>query len=505
MAAPWVAALAVALVVAAVFAPAADLGFVNWDDDVYIYKNAELAPVSPAYIAQAFTVVSASNYHPLTMISYSMDRALWGEGPRGYHITNIALHALNTAIVLLLVWWMAGIASPSIAPGARLIVAIAAALIFGAHPLRVESVAWVSERKDMLYAMFYLASIAAYVQFSEGGGVRYFALSIAAFALSLLSKPMAVSLPLVLLLIDYYPYGRGAGVRPIYIITKLPYFALAAASAVLTIMLQERATSSVQQIYAHERALNALKAVALYMRNFIWPAELAPLYPLRVPVRFSAWEYAFAALAIVITIYCVMRWRARGNPRLVPAMWAWFMVSILPVIGIVQVGQQYAADRYTYLPMLGPAIIVAAGIGWAISRTSRTWAVAIVMIVTLVMGALAMKTRDQIEIWRSSKSLWSHELRLYPYQQLAFYKMGHAHQSEGDLRKAIEYFTLAIQLDPRDSASHLSRGVAYFLVGSYASARVDLDKALALRPGERNAIYYKSMADKALGEAQHGR
>ena len=357
------AALSVALLVVIVYCPVLRNGFVGWDDDIYVYQNPRLRSLTLPALLGTFTSVHASgNWHPLTELSHAADCALWGMNARGHHLTSLLLHGLNAGLVVALALALARARSAE--RHARTIVAaIAAGLLWGLHPLRVESAAWVSERKDLLCASFYLVALLYYLRYARKIGEeaahkkRFYLGALACFLLALLSKPMAVSLPLVMLILDAYPmerFGRGWPWR--LLAEKLPFLALAAASAVITLKAQ-RAGGAFRALHGlplGTKLLVATRATVSYLGKTFWPSDLLPLYSYPQDVSWASWRFGVPLLVLALLVAACV-WLARRNGAWL-ATFLCYLIALLPAIGIVQVGPQAMADRYTYLPAIALTI-----------------------------------------------------------------------------------------------------------------------------------------------------
>ena len=380
-------AAGVALLTFLVYCPALLNGFVNWDDDLYVYGNPHILSLKPAFFAWAFTDLSAGFWHPLTWISYGVDYALWGLNPLGYHLTAILLHALNTALVVLVTGALLDAARrrrvASTFPDNHnpWVVAGITGLLFGLHPLHVESVAWVSERKDLLCALFFLLSLIAYVNYAvlKTGGQerrpfpgfprsRWYFIAFLLFICALSAKTMAVSLPLVLIILDWYPLGRirTAGDSVTLLLEKIPFVLGTLVIAVISIMAQKSigALELMESKPFGTRLLVACKALATYLWKMLIPVDLLPFYPYPQQVSLLSADYLLSVLVVVgVTAGCIF---AAEKRKVLTASWLYFLVTLLPVLGFVQVGIYAMADRFTYLPTLGPFLLM--GLGAAMIR-----------------------------------------------------------------------------------------------------------------------------------------
>jgi tetratricopeptide (TPR) repeat protein len=520
-------AAAVALAAFLVYLPALPNEFVNWDDDIYIYDNPQIRSLDASFFRWAFLGFHISNWHPLTWISHAVDYAFWGLNPLGHHLTSIILHAINTALVILLAVKLLETARErSTGNGAAsflndrtvMIAAGVTGLLFGIHPVHVESVAWVSERKDLLCALFFLLSIMAYTKYavsqqtaagsrqSEGEGKdeirgkniftdKHYLLALGFFILALMSKPMAVSLPVVLLILDWYPFDRvrswktlrSAGVE------KLPFFALGFASAILTVLAQKTggAMMAMDVVPLSTRTLIAAGSLIAYLGKMLLPIDLIPFYP--YPTEVSLFSFAsLSTIGIMIGITLASAAIVK-NQRVWLTTWVYYVVTLLPVLGIVQAGGQAMADRYTYLPSLGPFLIIgiiAAVVSERAGRAKQRGLVAVSFAAALfVLVALFSLTIRQISVWRTSLDLWNDVITKEPQRApLAYYNRGQVFVSRGQLGKAIEDYSMAITLNPSYHEAFYNRGLALEKSGHPDRAVEDYERAIALNPSNYQAF-----------------
>ena len=372
--------------------------FVNFDDGAYVYRNFDVAHgISFDGVKWAFTNVVAANWHPLTMLSHMLDCRLYGVTPGGHHFTNVLLHTIAVIALFLTLNWMTGALWRS---------AFVAA-VFAIHPLHVESVAWVAERKDVLSGVFFMLSIAAYVYYTRSRTLARYALMSILFAAGLMAKPMLVTLPLVFLLLDYWPLRRLT--TPFSTIPeKLPLFALSAAASVLTLLTQNPGLNSLNRIPFLWRIENACLAIIIYIRQTLLPLDLACFYP--YPLKNPPfWEILISAM--LVAGLTAGAWVLRNRRPYLLTGWLWYLVMLIPVVGIIQVGRQAHADRYTYLPQIGLVLIIT----WTIADLSRHWwqrtavlgFLAVIVMVPLTWGAFV-----QTSYWHDSESLWRHDLKV---------------------------------------------------------------------------------------------
>jgi len=447
--ATWIG-VAIAALAFALYLPSLRAEFVNWDDVYYITVNPHLGRFDLAYLRWSFTAWQPS-WHPLTWISYGIDHAVWGKDAFGFHLTNVLLHAANTFLVFALAQRL--FRRVTLSNGATLAGAAVVAAVFAVHPLHVESVAWVSERKDVLYTLFTLLALLAYLRYTQAEPKERplaYAAALGLFGLSALAKPMAVTFPAVLLILDAWPLGRlgdAANRMRVATVEKLPFVAISLGLTWLTVATQLKTGSlKTDDLSFVDRLFVAVKALGFYLAKLLAPITLAPLYPLESEITPLRWDCLLALLAVVAISTGVVVWRRRAP--ILAAGWAFYLITLLPVIGIVQFGKQAAADRYMYVPMLGPLAIVGAAAAtlWDAKPALRG---ALAAIAALVMVALGARTTVQIGVWRNSITLWEHELSVYPDSVVACYNLGIAFLELDDLPNAEAWFRRTVEVDPQ--------------------------------------------------------
>jgi tetratricopeptide (TPR) repeat protein len=508
-------ALAAALITCAVYLPVLQNGFIlEWDDDPYVLQNPSIRTFGPAFLNWAFFHFHAANWHPLTWISLATDYAIWGLNPLGYHLTNMLLHAANAFLVVFLVIKLLEMIKQRTAKKTRLaefltdrtifITGGTAGLLFGLHPVHVESVAWIAERKDVLCAFFFLLTIIAYANYVKGLDVkaerqksllpffnRQYLVTGLFFALALLSKPMAVTLPVVLLILDWYPFQRIRTAKTFWysFVEKLPFFVLSLISSVLTILAQQSggAITDLERVPFLTRVLVAAKALIAYLWNMFWPLKLLPFYEYNPKsISFGSPEYLFAIVLVLgITTASIV---IAKKQKLWLAAWGYYIVTLAPVIGIFQVGSQLMADRYTYLPSLAPFFLVgllAARITEQVNTANKQRAIARVVIGTAavsVMVFLSYLTVRQIAVWKDNVVMWSYVIEKDPAAVAAYRKRGAFLQKKGQLDKAIQDYNAQINLEPYDGETYYDRGMIFQKMGQMEKAMEDYDKAISLNP-----------------------
>ena len=454
--------------------------FVNYDDSLYVTKNRHVqAGLTWEGVTWAFTSGHASNWHPLTWLSHMLDCEIFGLNPKGHHINNLLFHVANTLLLFLVLRWMTG---------AFWRPAIVAAL-FALHPLHVESVAWVAERKDVLSTFFWLLTMFSYVWYVKSPGVKRYSLVVLAFALGLMAKPMLVTLPFVLLLLDYWPLRRLATdkVKKNWELVreKLPLFALAAASCIITFLVQQHgpAVQSLEQISLQSRIANALVSYASYIVKIIWPSHLAVYYPHPMD-SLLAWQVV-GAVFLLVCISIVFFRESERHPYLIVGC-LWFLGTLVPVIGIVQVGGQAMADRYTYVPLIGLSICIAWGIASMVAKWTNPKTVLSISTV-LVLSVLSICTWLQVRHWRNSITLFEHALTVTANNQLAHNQLGFALSKEGRTKEAIEHYLQALRITPQYVNAHINLGNAFKVQGKLDKAADQYRKALRFVPNQLTA------------------
>lgn len=501
------AALLVSIITFLSYIPALHNDFVNWDDSAHVYENPHIQSIDPGFFKWIFTAEIIGLWLPLTMFSYSIDYAIWGLNPFGFHLTNVAIHALNAFLSFILILRLMD------ATGAgekwirnKIFTAFVAALLFGIHPLHVESVAWISERKDVLCASFYLLSILAYISYASAGSKnpKPYVLCLLSFVLALMSKPMAVSLPMVLLVLDFYPLNRlPKDNLPSLIIEKIPFFALGAASSLITISFHH-ASSALMPLERYplpSRILVAMHSYIFYLAKTAFPFNLAPFYPF--PKRAEIFTLAFMSYAAIFVLISWLFISGSKRNKALMSLWLYYLFTLLPVIGIIKFGGLAAADRYMYLPSLGPFFLVGLTAGVIYKRLSqKLYRLTAIIALVAIFGLLATRTVTQIALWRDSITLWSHEIKLYPDVPLSYQNRGSAYWEMGRFQDALIDHNRAIKLDPRDAKNYQNRGAAYTSLRDYDLAIADFTRAIELDPKYTKAYYNRGKAYYEDGSLQ---
>ncbi len=507
-------ALVVVVITFAVFFPALQAGFLDWDEEPLLIKNFAYRGLGLTQLRWMLTTTRMGHYMPMTWISYGWDYALWGMKPFGYHLTNVLVHGASAAVLYLIALRLLAAAlspsapSPSASPpregeggsmlplpvGQRAGVrgaAMFAALLWAVHPLRVESVAWITERRDVLSGLFFLLAVLAYLAYcgqealsSPRRGLYW--LSLGCFALGLGSKGIVATLPAVLLLLDVYPLRRisdRASARRV-LIEKIPFavLALAAVAVGFWAVVRGGGMTPLSQLGWVERIAISFYALGFYLLKTVWPAGLAPLYALPAPLDPAAWPFPLSAALIVSITAAAVALRRRWPALLV--VWAAYLVMLLPVVGLAHNGYQIAADRYTYLPALSLALL-AGGIVASAGRARATGRFRIVtaVLAALVIASLGAAAWTQARLWHDGVTLWGHAVTLDPASGIAHANLGGELIHKGRTVEATLEFEKAIVLRPNYPEAHLRLGVLRAQGGDVAAADAEFRRALELRPG----------------------
>ena len=494
----WAVVLGLVLGTFAAYAQVIHFGFVNFDDRIYVADNPDVQHgFTPASFAWAFTSGYASNWHPLTWLSHMLDCLAFGLSPGAHHVTSLLFHAANSVLLFWVLRRMTGALWRS---------ALVAAL-FAWHPLHVESVAWIAERKDVLSTFFWLLTLLAWVRYVEQPGPRRYGFALVCYALGLMSKPMLVTLPFLLVVLDWWPLQRisargvsGAAADdtgwPKLIREKIPFLVLAGVSCVVTFIVQQKggAVTSMQVIPLARRAANIPVAYVTYLRKMFWPSDLSAFYPLP-----GAWPaiYVTAAVIILAVITLAAIRLARPMPWLL-AGWLWYLGTLVPVVGVVQVGLQSMADRYTYMPLVGIFIIVSWGAADLLARL-RLPEKAGSAVAVPVLAACLVLTRAQAAYWRDSESLFRHALALDPDNPVALAGVAADLTRAGNVSGAILCLQSAVASQPDYADAHYNLGNALAVSGRFDEAATQYTEALRLNPRAADAHNNLGSMDVRLG------
>ncbi len=526
----WLFPALVVVATVAVFAPTLGNGFVDWDDGQNLVHNAAYRGLGAAQLRWMWTTFHMGHYIPVTWMTFGLDYLLWGLNPAGYHLTNLLVHLGNSLLVYLIALRLLAAAVAPTSADTRWwrLGAAVAALLFAVHPLRVESVAWATERRDVLCGLFYLLAVLLYLRACDAAGAgplirqRWYWLSVGVFALALLSKSMAVTLPVVLLVLDVYPLRRirarrGIGPAGSWIVAgvrllaeKIPFALLSLAASVMALVALHhiKGAASVATVGILDRLVISTYALAFYLWKLLAPVRLSALYELPDRIDPAAWPYVLAALVVAALSVAAFRLRRRWPAP--AAVWVSYIVILLPVLGIVQNGFQIAADRYTYLASIGWALLAGGGLRLALRGPALPGSKDGRRLVALGGGAaavvivLAVLTWQQTHVWRDSRSLWTHALGVEP-SSMAHSNVGVLLARQGRAAEAAEHFQRALAIKPRDAELYTNLGAALAQQGRPGQAAEQFRRALALTPGSPlahtnlgNALAQQGQLDEAL-------
>lgn len=517
----WLLLAALVILTGAAYARVVGYGFVSFDDPSYVYHNPHVRTGFTARnVAWALTAAHSANWHPLTWISHSIDSSIYGMWAGGHHITNVLLHALNTVLLFLALYGMTGKRWRS----------LFVAALFALHPLNVESVAWISERKNLLSTTFWFLTIIAYTGYTARGGWRRYCAVMLAFICGVASKPMLVTLPVTLLLLDYWPLRRfettrAKGESPwVLVREKLPLLPIAIASSAITLIVQGGGgmTKSLERFSLGERLANALASYVAYILKMMWPAKLCVYYP-HPEGTLPVWETILSGAILAVVTYLAIKLR-RKYPYLAVG-WFWYMITLIPVIGLVQVGAQAAADRYTYITLIGIFVIIAWGVPDVLERLSiaqdRMRLLAFPAVGILI--TLSVCTWMQTSYWKNTESLFGRAIDVtnghsatYGCLVASLQYMGKTDRAiellyraidegknevgarkwlaytlvgQGKLKEGIAEYKKALQLDPDDYMINNNLGTALARLGQNSEAETHLKKAIQAKPDYDDAYH----------------
>ena len=467
---PWVIGAALAVITIAVFCRVATFDFITYDDHSYITANPQVqAGLSVENFVWAFTSSHVYNWHPLTWLSLMLDCQVFGPDAGRLHLTNLFFHTANTVLLFILLLRITS------ALWASAFVAAA----FAIHPLHIQSVAWVAERKDVLSALFWFLTMLLYVRYTERSSIGRYVLTLFAFALGLMAKPMLVTLPVILLLLDYWPLKRKDSLTRL-LLEKLPFVFFAGVSSVITLVVQAQsgAVRDIVKFPFDIRVINALVSYVKYILKMFWPVNLSVFY--LHPGRSLHFSDAVipTLLLVAVTVLAIRFARTRGYLLF---GWLWYICTLLPVIGLVQVGDQAMADRYTYIPLIGLFIIIAWGLPELLARyVFRKTVLAIAAAAVLL--AMAVSTCMQLGYWQNSITIFERAIEVNPNGRFAQANLGVAFLRKNSYDDAIVHFEKALQIDPCDAMSHLNIGVVLFRKNKIDEAVSHFEKAAAIDP-----------------------
>jgi tetratricopeptide (TPR) repeat protein len=489
--------LLLALSITGIYWQVRNFDFINYDDPVYVTENPRvLEGLNWESIKWAFTSIYGSNWFPLTWLSLMLDRQLFGVNPGTFHLINVVLHTVNAIVLFIILSRCTKDIWPS----------FFTAVVFGLHPLHVESVAWIAERKDVLSTLFWMLTMLGYIRYVEKPTVRRYMIVLAAFIAGLMSKPMLVTLPFVLLLVDYWPLQRIRLSRNIrqenpdqrnntrtisfLVLEKVPLFVLSAASCVMTLIAQKSkgAVSSFEVLSLSDRLTNALVSYTSYIGKMFWPTGLAIFYPHpqdNIPLlKIVISTMILFAVSLAVIFSC-------RKKRYLLVGWLWYLGTLVPVIGLVQVGAQAMADRYAYIPVIGLSIMIA----WSVRDIVSKWRYKNVIVVTagvLICATLMVCTYRQLRYWQNNETLFTHTLDVTSDNYIAHNNIGIALAGDGDLEQAMKHFKETLKIKPRDTDALFNLAGALVKLGKPNEAMVHYNRVLELKPDD--AQTYNALA-----------
>jgi Flp pilus assembly protein TadD len=478
-----------------VFWQVRNFDFVYYDDDDYVSANPHvLNGFSPDSIRWAFTTNLSSHWHPLTWFSLMLDCQLslpGGPNAGRIHLVNVLLHIVNILLLFAVLKKMTGALWQS---------AFVAAL-FALHPLHVESVAWIAERKDVLSTFFWLLAMLAYAQYVKKPDAARYLLVLLIFALGLMAKSMLVTLPFVFLLLDYWPLDRikNFNLQNIYrlVLEKIPFFAISIISSVITFLVM-RSGGTVSDVFSlNSRIANAFLSYAEYIGKMFWPSNLAVFYPFNAGSISFGLSAICALLLLVISIFVI---RFGRNQKYLPMGWFWFVGTLIPVIGIIQVGRQAYADRYTYIPYIGLFIMLAWGLPQLLSKLPQR-KIALGLSMAIVLTALGICAHRQTSYWKNSVTLFSHALAVTQNNYVAYNNLGIAYVDLGRWPEAIDNCKQAIKIKPNLAEAHANLGIAYAALDRRPEAIDAYKQAIKIKPDFAKAYYNLGVAYGELGRS----
>lgn len=477
--------------------------FVNFDDDKYVTENRYVQDgLTLESISWSFTATHASNWHPLTWLSHMLDCQLFGLNPRWHHLSNLLFHIVNSLLIFIVFRKMTG----------NFFQSFVVSTLFALHPLHVESVVWISERKDVLSTFFWLLTLWSYYLYVKHPRIDRYLLVFLFFILGLMSKPMLVTLPFVLFLMDYWPLNRiqtkladssdRENQWPIIhrmVLEKIPFLVLAVISSVTTFLVQKHggAVASLDSISFSIRIANALVSYASYILKAVWPSNMTILYP--HPGMILWWKSLGAGLFLISISLFVIRERVQ-RPYLVVG-WCWYIGTLVPVIGVVQAGEQALADRYTYIPLIGLFIIIA----WGISELVKRWhhvKVVFMSIATVIVFVFMTITFLQVQYWKNSITLFEHAVKVNSNNYISHNNLGVALLNQGRSEEAMHHYLEALRIKPDYAGAHNNLGVALKQIGRIEEAIRHYFQAVRIKPDYADAYYNLGNALNNIGRSE---
>jgi protein O-mannosyl-transferase len=473
-------------------------GFIfNWDDGAYVIRNKNIHNITLENIWWMFTAFHAANWHPLTWFSHAIDYALFGENPWGHHLTNIIFHAFNSGWVFLLSFVLIYIEEKplnepfkleAIFEFKRFFIALLTAILFAIHPQHVESVAWIAERKDVLFFFFFIPSLLSYAIYTQIQKKSWYIASLIFFTLSLLSKPMAVTLPIILILFDIYPLQQ-INLKSIkykkWLVNKIPFLLIAFTTGIFTLLAQTDvgAVASTQQVEIQIRFLNAFNSIIVYFEKWLLPLHLSPFYSLEIEYfkHLTVKNISNIIVILIITVIAIYFWIKSQRVWLVS--WLFYLITLLPVLGLIQVGSQGMADRYAYLTTLPFYLLLSIGLVQLYLKYSKIISILLVIIINILLINL---TFNQIKIWQNDLTLWDYAVRSDPDSSFAQKVLGNIYMHINKYEQAAKHFEIYVSLAASNNPlPHYDLGQAYFKLGRLDDALKEFQSALTINQVEK--------------------
>lgn len=459
----WILAVVILLATFLFFSPVLKNDFVNWDDDINVTENKNVTELNAQSITQMFTHTVVGSYTPLTTLTFAVENHFSGMKPWVYHLNNLLLHLLCTLLVFIFLRQL----------GASLFITFVTVLLFGIHPMRVESVAWVSERKDVLYGLFYLLSLVSYITFHKSRKLVFYFLALLAFVFALLSKIQAVTLPLILILIDYFFEGK---FRPKQVLNKIPFFILSLLTGIAGVYLLGKQgtleTNAVMPFF--QRFFVGTYTLCVYLYKSYCPTDLSAIYP--TPEKLT---WLFYGSPLLVALLAVIVYRLARDIKEIVFGSLFFFFNVMFMLQIVGAGTAFLADRFTYLAYIGLFFIMA----WALEFLYNSrWKVSLIVAGVLYISVLGYSTWNRSQVWKNSETLFTDVIKKYPNSSMANNNLGIYYRNQNQNTKAIEAYTRAISVNPNGFLGFSNRGELYFQLGQVDKALSDINAALRLKP-----------------------
>ncbi|NLO67755.1 MAG: tetratricopeptide repeat protein [Bacteroidales bacterium] len=466
-----------------VFSPALQNGFVNWEDDVNVTENPYIRELNADNLRNIFTQTITGGYRPLPTLTYAIEYQLFRLNPLGYHLSNILLHLLATGLFYLLLRKL----------GANLFIACLATLLFGIHPMRVESVVWITERKDVLYSSLFLLSIILYIYWLQKKRLLFYLLALAVFIMALLSKIQAVALPIILIGLDYYHHKE---LKFRHLWNKIPFLILALATGIFGIyILQNQGTLIVSSsIPFWQRIFIGTYTLCVYLAKAVFPWQLSAIYPNPASLTFP-----FYLSAAVVILLFFLAWRFGRSHKAFVFGTLFFLMNIVFVLQILGAGQAFEADRFTYLAYGGLFFLFAIGIHKSLKKIFKPLIIGLLAGYLVLLGVM---TWNRVKVWRTSETLFTDVLQKYPDCSIAHNNLGLWYRDQNRNREAVESYTRAIRANPSGYMSYSNRGESWFALGETKKALTDLNIALKINPDYSKALSNRGAVHGSLGENQ---